>query len=90
MSEGYNSEKFKALLEEQYDWPAHYTYKFIVPTQNLDELKELLSHYEAEVSERPSRKGNYTSVTVKMKRHGPEEVVVVYQKVSIIKGLVSL
>jgi putative lipoic acid-binding regulatory protein len=90
MAESYDSEKFKSLLEDQYDWPTHYTYKFIVPTERLDELKELLSDYPADISQRESRKGTYTSVTVKMKREGPEEVIIVYQKASYIKGLVSL
>lgn len=90
MSQHYDSEKFKALLEEQHDWPAHYTFKFIVPSDQLAELKQVLSHYDCEISERASRKGTYTSVSVQMKREGPEEVVIVYQKVSYIKGLVSL
>lgn len=90
MSGGYDSQKFRALLEEQYEWPAHYTFKFIVPTSKLGELKDLLREDWAEISERASRKGNYTSVTVKMKRKGPDEVIVVYEKVSCIEGLVSL
>lgn len=90
MSQSYDSEKFKALLEDQHDWPTHYTFKFIVPTDQLGELKEALSHYDCEISERASRKGTYTSVSVRMKREGPDEVVIVYRKVSYIKGLVSL
>lgn len=90
MSEGYDSEKFKSLLEGQYNWPTHYSFKFIVPSDQLNELKQLLSHYDAEISERASSKGTYTSVTVKMRREGPEEVIIIYQKVSYIKGLVSL
>lgn len=90
MSEKYTSEKFKDLLEETYDWPAEYAFKFIVPTEQLSFLKEILSRYPAQISERASRKGNYTSVTVKMKRKAPEEVVLVYQEVACVKGIVSL
>ncbi|MBF2054734.1 MAG: DUF493 family protein [Candidatus Sericytochromatia bacterium] len=81
-------EKFKALLEENYVWPAEFHFKFIVPTEQIEALKALLNTDKIEL--RPSRNQTYTSVNAWMKLASSDEVVYVYEKVKDIKGLIAL
>ena len=83
-----HKEKFIALLDEQYDWPAAYKFKFIVPNDKLDELMALVG--DAEVQTRPSKKGNYISLTATKELSSAEDVIDVYERVSSIEGIVSL
>jgi len=80
--------KFKALLDEQVEWPEHYTYKFVVKTERKSELLTLLEEHEIE--EKVSRNGTYTSVTSRKIAHSSEDVVAVYEMVSKIEGIMSL
>lgn len=81
-------DRFQGLLDDQNDWPASYVFKFIVPSDNLDELKRVFGEHP--VRTRPSRKGNYTSVTAKMEMHSSDEVVAVYQAAGRVEGVISL
>lgn len=81
-------DSLKAVLAETETWPCQYLFKFIVPVDNHEYLIELVG--EAEVSLRPSKKGNYMSVTIKKMLHSPEEVIKIYVKVSSVEGIISL
>ena len=81
-------ERFQQLLDEQNDWPAPYTYKFIAPVAKVDELKALFGQVELKV--RPSRKGNYQSITAVMTMHSSDEVVAMYHAVSAVEGVIAL
>ena len=80
--------KFKALLDEQMQWPEHYSFKFVVKTEQKTQLLELLEEHSVE--EKISKKGTYTSITSKKLVHSSEDVVAVYQEVSKIEGILSL
>lgn len=80
--------KFKVLLDEQVQWPEHYTYKFVVKTERKSELLELLSDHSIE--EKVSKNGTYTSVTSRKLAHSSDDVVGVYLEVSKIEGIMSL
>lgn len=80
--------KFKALLDEQVDWPESYTYKFVIKTEKKSELLTLLEEHEIE--EKVSKNGTYTSVTSRKVAHSSEDVVAVYKMVSKIEGIMSL
>lgn len=80
--------KLKELLAVNNKWPCHYTFKFIVPSQNLDELKQIFA--DEKMVLKPSKNGNYTSLSVTKKEKDPESVVVTYQAVSHIKNLIML
>jgi len=83
-----NGDQFKRLLDEQNDWPAPFTFKFIVPKRSLDDLLELLDGYRVET--RISRKGSYTSVTVSPVMRSSDAVIGLYERVSKIEGLMAL
>lgn len=81
-------DRFQGLLDDQNDWPANYLFKFIVPRAGLEDLKRVFGEYPVRV--RPSRKGNYMSVTARMEMHSSDEVVAVYQAAGRVEGVISL
>lgn len=81
-------EEFKALLDEEYQWPAEFHFKFIVPTPQVTALKEILNTERIEL--RASRNNRYTSVNAWMKLASSDEVIYVYDRVEEIPGLIAL
>ncbi|MDH5602837.1 MAG: DUF493 domain-containing protein, partial [Cyclobacteriaceae bacterium] len=55
---------FKEKLDQEYQWPALYTFKFITPKEKVSEVKSLFIRHT--IRERPSKKGNYISLTFDM------------------------
>ena len=82
-------EKMKSLLDKQYDWPAQYTFKFLVPKEQLETLLEKVPE-SGEHSQRESRSGKFVSLTVVETFSSSDEVIEVYRQVSSVEGLISL
>ena len=80
--------RFQALLDDQVDWPSEYLFKFIVPSEQLGELKEVFEGHPVRV--RASSKGNYMSVTARLHMESSEAVLAVYQAAGRIQGVISL
>jgi uncharacterized protein len=81
-------EKFKALLDEEYDWPADFHFKFIVPTEQVAALTELLKTDRIKL--KASRNNRYTSINAWMKLSSSDEVIYVYDRVEQIPGIIAL
>lgn len=81
-------EKFKALLDEEYNWPADFHFKFIVPTEHVAALTELLQTDRIKL--KASRNNRYTSINAWMKLSSSDEVIYVYDRVQQIPGIISL
>ena len=81
-------DRFQSLLDDQTDWPSEYTFKFIAPSTELEDLKAVFGQVSLLV--RPSRKGNYSSVTATLRMHSSDEVLAVYKAAAKIPGVVSL
>lgn len=79
--------KLKIQLE-QINWPEVYMFKFIVPSEKVDQVKPLFE--EGEVSTRTSAKGNYVSVSIKLVMFSADHVLDRYRSVSHIEGLIAL
>lgn len=79
---------FIEKLEASHDFPTDYTFKFIVPTSSLAELEKAIGSNGLE--RKPSRNGNYISVTLKMVCQDAQEVVAYYERASRVNGLISL
>jgi len=79
---------FREKLDQHYSWPSLYIFKFIVPTGREDEVKKLFPLHSP--SEKLSRQGKYTSVTIQMMMPSSEAVVNIYIKASEIEGIVAL
>ena len=67
-------------------------FKFICPANNdvIAKLQDLFDPEVAELSLRPSSKGNYVSFTARELMMDSDAVVERYQKAKGIKGLISL
>ncbi len=80
--------EFKELLNNQYTWPADYLFKFIVVKEHKEELLETIGGHKA--IEKPSSKGKYVSVSLRILMHSAEEVMAIYTKASKVKTVMSL
>lgn len=80
--------RFEELLDDQNDWPTRYTFKFIAPAPQLDELKAVFGDHPVRVRE--SSKGNYKSVTAQIRMSSSEEVIQIYEKASGIEDVIAL
>ncbi len=79
---------FREKLDQHYAWPSLYMFKFIVPTGKEEEVKKLFPLHTT--SEKLSKQGNYTSVTIQMMMPSSEAVIGIYQQASTIEGLIAL
>lgn len=81
-------QSFRESLEQHYSWPALYTFKFIVPRGKEEELRVLFPRHE--ISEKESAGGKYVSLTIRMMVNSSEAVILVYERVQNIEGIISL
>ncbi len=79
---------FKELLDNQYAWPADYLFKFIVTKEHKSELLQVLGNHKA--IEKPSSKGKYVSISLRILMHSAEEVIALYTKAANVKTVISL
>ena len=92
---GQNSESFaekyarqKQLLESQHQFPTDYLFKFIVPVDKEAEARALFPNTEPKT--RPSKKGNYISLSFSYRVDSADLVLAIYEKASKIDGLIAL
>jgi putative lipoic acid-binding regulatory protein len=79
---------FREKLDQHYAWPSLYIFKFIVPTGREVEVKKLFPNHET--TEKLSKQGNYTSITVQMMMPSSDSVLEIYEQASLIEGLIAL
>lgn len=84
----HDPDQFRRMLDEYYEWPSPYTFKFIVPAVRLDELRELLDGHELKT--RASSKGKYVSVSLSPVMDSSDAVLRLYTRVNGVEGLVAL
>lgn len=81
-------EKFRDLLDQSYQWPDYYEFKFIVKMEQKDQITSQLAGYT--IVETASAKGNYISISARKLMKSTQEVIEVYEVISKIKGVISL
>lgn len=81
-------DRFQALLDQQMEWPGEYLFKFIAPTTSLNDLKAVFEGHPVKV--RSSSRGNYISVTARMRLDSSDEVIAIYNAAAEIDGVISL
>lgn len=79
--------RFQELLDEE-AWPSVYTFKFIAPEAQLDALTSLFGNHSVRV--RSSSKGNYVSVTARIRMDSSDEVLAIYEAASEIDDVILL
>ena len=80
--------KLKLVLDETVTFPSEYLFKFIVPIGEVHQILFILQGMEIE--QRASSNGNYISVSGKTMMKTSDEIITVYQRASVIKGIISL
>lgn len=88
MSVPQEKKDFKELLDNQYNWPAEYLFKFIVNQEFKDQLIQIFEPHK--VIEKPSSKGTYISITARVLMHNAKEVIDFYGKAAKIETVISL
>jgi putative lipoic acid-binding regulatory protein len=84
-------EKFKQKLSESMSFPGVYMFKFIVKSENRSiALVENLFEADADILTKESGKGKYTSVTAKVVVINVDEIIDIYKKAALIKGIMFL
>jgi len=79
---------FREKLEKHNAWPSLYVFKFIVPTGQQDQVKNLFPSHTA--SEKLSKQGNYTSITIQAMMQSSDAVIEMYKRAALIEGIVAL
>lgn len=80
---------FREKLDTFYAWPSLYTFKFIVPADQQEHLRQLFPLHTT-ATEKSSEKGKYVSLTYQMMMPSSESVIDVYKKAAVIEGIVAL
>lgn len=83
-----SEQNFKELLDESYNWPDFYEFKFIVKIGVKDEVLTKLAGFT--VIETLSKNGNYISISARKLISSTEEVLDIYASMSKVKGIISL
>lgn len=79
---------FREKIDQFYAWPSLYTFKFIVPLGKEAEVARLFPKHE--VTYKPSKNGNYVSVTAQVMMPSADSVIAIYQSAAAIEGIVAL
>lgn len=83
-----STESFRSSLDANYQWPAVFTFKFIVPQ---DQITQILESFTVDpVKAQQSSSGRFTSYTFEMEMNSSLQVVETYASVTNIPGLISL
>lgn len=84
-------QKFKDKIVETTTFPSVYMFKFIVPSEHRNiALVENLFEPETDIHTKESGNGKYTSITGMQVVVDIEEIMTVYKKAALIKGIMFL
>lgn len=80
--------QLKLVLDETVKFPSEYLFKFIVPVEEIHQILFIMQGMEIE--QKASSNGKYISVSGKMIMVKSEDIILVYKRASVIKGIISL
>ena len=97
MNKPLNPEAFynnlKEKLKDTSVWPSEYLYKFIIKSDpvKINTIECIFDNMGAVIKTTPSKNGNYTSVSINVIMHTPDDVISKYKEVgSQVEGVISL
>ena len=92
-----NSEEFYNNLKEKIQdtsmWPTKYLYKFIIKSDvsKIKLIDGIFDNMGAVIKTKPSKNGNYTSISINVVMKNPDAVIQKYKAVgSQVEGVISL
>jgi putative lipoic acid-binding regulatory protein len=71
-----------------YNWPAFFMFKFIVPAEKKEEIFSIFSTPSYKV--RPSRNGKYVGITSHVFVSSEEAVIDIYKEAAKVEGVILL
>ncbi len=78
-------------LEQQFEFPLVYLFKFIIPADNQKlALVENLFGKEAIITTRTSKNGKFISISAKESMLNAAKIITIYKKAEKIAGIISL
>lgn len=82
--------EFQGLKDklDELKYPHKYMYKFIIKTENIDDVYSIIS--QKEIILKPSSKGKYSSITFEIDANSSDEIIAIYERFSNIEGIISL
>ena len=80
--------QLKLVIDETVKFPSDYLFKFIVPVDQIHQILFIME--KMEIEQKASSTGKYISVSGKMMMNKSEDIILVYQRASVIKGIISL
>ncbi len=86
--DGNKFEEFRSQLENHYQFPTVYLFKFIIPKDQIGRIKEIIPGGNMKIKK--SRTGKYIGVSIRMNVDSSEEVIRIYKEAYAIKGIISL
>ncbi len=86
-----NIDKFRELLADNEQWPLLYYFKFIVQNnqEKLNQVKGLFQDPET-ISYKTSRDIKFIGMSCKQLMPDPESIIAIYEKASLVDGLIAL
>jgi hypothetical protein len=79
---------FKEKLDFEHQWPTVYMFKFVVPSEKVQEFHGIFE--EESLQSKKSKSGKYASFTLKKMMSSSQEVVEIYLKARKIEGIIAL
>lgn len=86
-------ENLKKQLDDGFDWPHTYLYKFIIPAsdEKIAEIENIFDFRGALITLKESSKGKYVSVSVRVVMDSAQDVIDKYKEVGErVTGVISL
>ncbi len=83
-----NIESFKNTLDQEYNFPCEYSFKFIVKNDFKEDVISLLP--KAKKNIKISKKGKYVSITLSPIMKNADEIVYIYDEAAKINSIISL
>lgn len=82
----------KEKLEDHHNFPEDYLYKFIVPShpEKLTEIYRIFDGVQHTMTNKESKKGNYTALSINAFVLDADMVIEIYKKVAKVEGVVML
>jgi uncharacterized protein len=88
MKNQFDKKAFKDKLNANGQFPMLYMFKFIVPNGTEKEIEALFP--KNEVSLKPSSGGKYVSTTIQVMMDSADQIIEIYERASLIEGVISL
>ncbi len=85
-------DRLKKILDDQHEWPSVFMFKFVIPSENekIARVEAMFNTRTAEIRQKTSSKGNYTSITIREVMVSADAVLEKYAEANEIEGLIAL